>query len=104
MNLVTLVAGTCSPTPKYTEVAMQTKSERTETRVTCFGSGKRWRFVRTKHGQEYCIEQLLFKGGRLKELDCYRFEENGAKYTVHLRPDEVEDMSEIAEFLNPQQA
>ncbi len=69
------------------------------TKIVSTFPGKRWRFVKTKLGTEYCVDHLLFKSGRLQELDCYRFDEYGTRFTVHLRPSEVEDMSEIAEFL-----
>ena len=81
---------------------MEKTDKYTETKVTTFSSEKRWRFIRTKRGVEYCVEQLLFKGGKLRELDCYRFGEDGIKSTIHLKPAEVEDMTEIAEFLSPQ--
>jgi hypothetical protein len=73
-----------------------------EVRITSFGSGKRWRFVKTKYGIEYCVDQLLFKDGKLKEVGCHRFEQDGTKFTVQLRPVEIQDLSEISEFLKPQ--
>ncbi|MGA9364964.1 MAG: hypothetical protein WBW16_11430 [Bacteroidota bacterium] len=71
-----------------------------EVRITSFGSEKRWRFVKTKHGIEYCVDQILFQGGELKEVDCHRFEEDGTMFTVQLSPAEIQDLSEISEFLN----
>jgi len=62
-----------------------------------------WRFVRTNRGDQFCVEQLLFKSGKLKEVDCYRFDEFGTRFDFHLRPREIADMSEIAEFLNLEQ-
>jgi hypothetical protein len=82
---------------------MDKKSTAAERRITSFGSDRRWRFVKTKLGVEYCVDQLRFKGEKLEELDCHRIEENGTVSTVQLRPSEVEDMSEIAEFLAPAQ-
>lgn len=83
---------------------MGKKSKAAERRITSFSSGKRWRFVKTKLGVEYCVDQLRFRGEKLGKLDCYRIEENGTVSTVQLRPSEVEDMSEITEFLAPSQA
>jgi hypothetical protein len=83
---------------------MDKRSKAAERKITSFGAGKRWRFVRTKLGVEYCVDQLRFRGEKLEELDCYRIEENGTFSTVQLRPNEVEDLSEIAEFLAPSQA
>jgi hypothetical protein len=80
---------------------MEKKSRVLERRVTSFGSGNRWRFVKTKLGVEYCVDQLRFRGKKLEEIDCYRIEENGTVDFVHLRPNELADMSEIAEFLTP---
>lgn len=80
---------------------MEKKSRAPERRITSFSSGKRWRFVKTKFGVEYCVDQLLFRGEKLAELDCYRVDENGSVSIIHLGPNEVEDMSEIAEFLTP---
>lgn len=80
---------------------MDKKSRAPERRITSFISGKRWRFVKTKFGVEYCVDQLLFRGEKLAELDCYRVDENGTVSIIHLEPNEVEDMSEIAEFLTP---
>jgi len=80
---------------------MDKKRKATERRITSFGSGKRWRFIKTKLGVEYCVDQLRFRGQKLEEIDCYRMEENGTVSTAQLRPGEVEDMSEIAEFLAP---
>jgi hypothetical protein len=80
------------------------KSKAAERRITSFSSGKRWRFVKTELGVEYCVDQLRFRGEKLEKLDCYCIEENGSVSTVQLRPSEVEDMSEIAEFLTPSQA
>jgi hypothetical protein len=81
------------------EEAMSKKREHTEVRITSSDSGKRWRFVQTKHGTVYCVDRLLFQGGQLKEVDCHRFEEDGTKFTVQLRPIEIQDLSEISEFL-----
>ena len=83
---------------------MEKVSRFTETRTVSTFPGKTWRFVRTKLGTEYCVDHLLFKKGKLTELDCYRFDEYGTRFTVHLRPTEVEDMSEIAEFLTGSQS
>jgi hypothetical protein len=80
---------------------MEKKNRVVERRITSFGSGKRWRFVKTKRGEEYCVDQLRFRGEKLEELACYRIEENGTVDFVHLRPSELDDMSEIAEFLAP---
>jgi hypothetical protein len=70
-----------------------------ETRICSFGSERRWRFVKTKYGIEYCVDQILFRGGKLREVDCYRFDENGMMSTVQLSPAEIVDLSEISEFL-----
>jgi len=86
-------------TPNYLEGAMSKKREHTEVRITSFGSGKRWRFVQTKYGTVYCVDQLLFQGGELKKVDSHRFDEDGTKFTVQLRPIEIQDLSEISEFL-----
>jgi hypothetical protein len=75
----------------------------TETRITSFGSGRRWRFVRTNYGIEYCVDQLLFQDGRLWKVKCYRFSEDGSKLTVQLRPADIQDFTEISEFLNREQ-
>ncbi|MGA9364211.1 MAG: hypothetical protein WBW16_07565 [Bacteroidota bacterium] len=82
---------------------MDKKSRVVERRVTSFGPGKRWRFVKTKLGIEYCVDGLRFRGKKLEELECYRIEENGTVDFVHLRPSELDDVSEIAEFLTPAQ-
>jgi hypothetical protein len=68
-------------------------------RITSFASGRRWRFVETKEGTVYCVDQILFEGGKLKEVDCHRFEEDGTRSTVQLNPAEIQDLSEISEFL-----
>jgi hypothetical protein len=78
---------------------MDKKSRAAERRITSFGPDKRWRFVKTKLGVEYCVDQLRFRGRTLEELDCYRIDEDGIVSTVHLRPNDVADMSEIAEFV-----
>jgi hypothetical protein len=79
---------------------MDKKSRAAERRITSFGPDKRWRFVKTKFGVEYCVDQLRFKGERLEELACHRVEEFGAVSNVHLRPNDIADMSEIAEFVS----
>jgi hypothetical protein len=78
---------------------MSKKRGHAEVRITSFGSEKRWRFVRTKYGIEYCVDQILFRGGKLREVDCYRFDEDGTMSTVQLSPAEIQDLSEISEFL-----
>jgi hypothetical protein len=78
---------------------MGKRSGSAETRISSFGSERRWRFVKTKYGTEYCVDQILFRGGRLAEVDCYRFDENGMMSTVQLSPAEIVDLSEISEFL-----
>jgi hypothetical protein len=80
---------------------MEKKSRVVERRISSFGSGNRWRFVKTKLGVEYCVDQLRFRGTKLEEIAGYRIEENGTVDFVHLRPSELADMSEIAEFLTP---
>jgi len=79
---------------------MSKKRGQADVRITSFGSEKRWRFVKTKYGIEYCVDQILFQAGELKEVDCYRFEDDGTKSTVQLSPAEIQDISEISEFLN----
>jgi hypothetical protein len=79
---------------------MSKKRGQAEVRITSFGSEKRWRFVKTKYGIEYCVDQILFQAGELKKVDCYRFEDDGTKFTVQLSPAEIQDLSEISEFLN----
>jgi hypothetical protein len=79
---------------------MGKRSGDAETRISSFGPEKRWRFVKTKYGIEYCVDQILFRGGKLREVDCYRFDENGTMSTVQLSPTEIQDLSEISEFLN----
>lgn len=82
---------------------MSTKNGNAETRIASFGSERRWRFVRTNYGVEYCVDQLLFQDGKLWKVDCYRFDEDGSKLTVRLRPADIQDFTEISEFLNWQQ-
>jgi len=79
---------------------MSKRRRNAEVRITSFGSGKRWRFVKTKYGVEYCVDQILFHDGELKEVDCHRIEDDGTKFTVQLSPAEIQDLSEISEFLN----
>jgi hypothetical protein len=78
---------------------MGKRSGDAETRICSFGSERRWRFVKTKYGIEYCVDQILFRDGELREVDCYRFDENGTMSTVQLSPTEIQDLSEISEFL-----
>ena len=61
--------------------------------------GNKWRFVRTKGGEAYCVEWLLLVEERLAELDCYRFDEYGGRFSVRLKPEEIQDMDEVSELL-----
>ena len=83
---------------------MNEESERTQTRIISYSPGNKWRFVKTKRGVEYCVEQLLFKAGNLKELVCYHIDDDGTSLFVRLKPQDLEDLSEVAEFLDPQEA
>lgn len=58
-----------------------------------------WRFVKTRDGEEYCVAELMFERGKLTELACFCFDEGGTIFTLHLRPEEIEDMSEISHLL-----
>lgn len=78
---------------------MNKKRRLAEVRITSSASGRRWRFVQTKEETVYCVDQILFEGGKLKEVDCHRFEEDGTRFTVQLSPAEIKDLSEISEFL-----
>lgn len=83
---------------------MNKEAERTLTTVIPYSPDNKWRFVRTKQGVEYCVEQLLFKAGNLEELVCYHIDDDGISIFVRLKPQELEDLSEVAEFLHPQEA
>jgi hypothetical protein len=68
-------------------------------RVVSVLPGNGWRFVRTKDGEEYCVELLMFEQGKVTELACYCFDEGGGIYPLHPRPEEIDDMSEISDLL-----
>jgi hypothetical protein len=74
------------------------------TRVVSVIPGNGWRFVKTRGGEEYCVAELMFERGKLIELACYCFDEVGTMYNLHLRPEEIEDMSEISHIVNERRA
>jgi hypothetical protein len=79
---------------------MDMKRGSAEKRVVSVIPGNGWRFVKTRDGEEYCVEELMFERGKLIELACYCFDEDGIMYSLHLRPEEIEDMSEISDLLS----
>jgi len=79
---------------------MKKKDRLTSTRVIPGFSGNKWRFVRTKLGEGYCVEWVVLKGEKLAELECYRFDEYGTRFDIRLKPGDVQDLSEIYEMLN----
>jgi len=79
---------------------MKNKSRLADTRMIPAFKGNKWRFVRTKRGEQYCVEWLLLTKKQVVELLCYRFDEYGEMFSVRLKPEEVQDMSEISELLS----
>jgi hypothetical protein len=83
---------------------MDMKRELVGRRVVSVSPENGWKFVRTRDGEEYCVAELMFDRGRLTELACYSFDEGGTMYTLHLSPEEVQDMSEISHLVDQKRA
>ena len=78
---------------------MDMKRELVGRRVVSVIPENGWKFVRTRDGEEYCVSELMFDRGRLTELSCYCFDEGGTMHTLHISPEEVQDMSEISHLV-----